>query len=324
MLAMIAKLALLAATSHALAPNAVTSVIRDKLAEVEEPAALNIAEKYEEVDLPSSRTTFVRTNVKNQGPALVLLHGFDSSLFEYRRLLPQLEAQGVEAYALDLVGWGLTDPKQGVSIEAKRQQIEEFVRDVVRGPCVLAGASLGAAVVVDALRNGQVENVERVALIGPQCFIDGAPPVPEWGARLGVRVLRSWPLRALANVIAYKDKRLGNFDAIRVGLLHCERDAWEDDAVAWLLGGGYSVSDIVAPTLRDEDTLILWGDADEILPPADALPQFASALPNADIRFVDACGHVPHLEQPLPTAMALARFVGGNPVGALPGTRDAR
>ena len=59
---MIAKLALLAATCHALAPNAVTSVIREKLAEVEEPAALDLAAKYEAVDLPSSRTTFVRTN----------------------------------------------------------------------------------------------------------------------------------------------------------------------------------------------------------------------------------------------------------------------
>ena len=61
-----------------------------------------------------------------------------------------------------------------------------------------------------------MENVEKVALIGPQCFIDGAPPVPEWGARLGVRVLRSWPLRALANRIAYFDKSLGTEDAIRV------------------------------------------------------------------------------------------------------------
>ena len=174
---MIAKLALLAATSHALAPNAVTSVIREKLAEVEEPAALDLAAKYEAVDLPSSRTTFVRTNAKSAAPALVLLHGFDSSLFEYRRLMPQLEAQGVEAYALDLVGWGLTTPKSGVDIEAKRRQVEEFVRDVVQGPCVLAGASLGAAVVVDSLQNGAVPNVEKVALIGPQCFIDGAPPV---------------------------------------------------------------------------------------------------------------------------------------------------
>ena len=177
MAAILKHAALLIAVCQALAPNAVTSVIREKLAEVEEPAALDLAAKYEAVDLPSSRTTFVRTNAKSAAPALVLLHGFDSSLFEYRRLLPQLEAQGVEAYALDLVGWGLTDPKQGVDIAAKRKQIEEFVRDVVKGPCVLAGASLGAAVVVDALRNGQVENVEKVALIGPQCFIDGAPPV---------------------------------------------------------------------------------------------------------------------------------------------------
>lgn len=325
--------ALLIAVCDALAPNAVTSVIAAKLAEVEEPAALALAAKYEAVDLPSSTTTFVRTAAaKGEAPALLLLHGFDSSLFEYRRLLPQLEAQGVVAYAIDLVGWGLTTPKHGVDIAAKRRQVEEFVREVVQGPCVLAGASLGAAVVVDALSNGAVENVDKVALIGPQCFIDGAPPVPEWGARLGVRVLRSWPLRALANVIAYKDKSLGSKDAIRVGLLHCERDAWEDDAVAWLLGGGYSVSSLVAPALQDRNTLILWGDSDEILPPEDAMPQFLKALPAADIRYVDACGHVPHLEQPSVTAMALARFVGdltvrgmgGAGIGALPGTRNAR
>ena len=67
---MIAKLALLAATSHALAPNAVTSVIREKLAEVEEPAALDLAAKYAAVDLPSSRTPFVRTNAKRAAPAM--------------------------------------------------------------------------------------------------------------------------------------------------------------------------------------------------------------------------------------------------------------
>ena len=180
--------------------------------------------------------------------------------------------------------------------------------------------SLGAAVVVDAVANGGVAPV-KVALLGPQCMIDGAPPVPEWGARLGVRVLRSWPLRALANRIAYKDKSLGTKDAIRVGLLHCERDGWEDDAVAWLLGGGYSVSELVSPALRDAETLILWGESDEILPPADALPQFVEALPGADIRYVAECGHVPHLEQPGATATALARFLDeGANLGYVSGT----
>ena len=51
----------------------------------------------------------------------------------------------------------------------------------------------------------------------------------------------------------------------------------------WLLGGGYCVSDIVAPALRDEDTLILWGDRTDPAAGRRA-PQFASALPAADIR----------------------------------------
>ena len=69
MAAILKHAALLIAVCQALAPNAVTSVIREKLAEVEEPAALDLAAKYEAVDLPSSRTTFVRTNAKSTAPA---------------------------------------------------------------------------------------------------------------------------------------------------------------------------------------------------------------------------------------------------------------
>ena len=57
------------------------------------------------------------------------------------------------------------------------------------------------------------------------------------------KVLGSWPLRSVANQMAYYDTdTLATDDAIRVGLLHCMRSGWEDDSIAWLLGGGYSVS----------------------------------------------------------------------------------
>ena len=44
---------------------------------------------------------------QDQAPVL-LLHGFDSSSLEFRRLLPLLE-RSLEAWAVDLVGWGFTD-----------------------------------------------------------------------------------------------------------------------------------------------------------------------------------------------------------------------
>ena len=157
----------------------------------------------------------------------------------------------MEAYALDLVGWGLTTPKQGVSIEAKRQQIEEFVRDVVKGPASSRARRW-------ARRSSSTRAAERSggerresSVDRPQCFIDGAPPVPEWGARLGVRVLARLAAAGPRERHRVQGQKVGQLRRDpRPGLLHCERDAWEDDAVAWLLGGGYSVSDIVAPALR--------------------------------------------------------------------------
>ena len=75
----------------------------------------------------------------------------------------------------------------------------------------------------------------------------------------GVRLLRSWPLRALGQKIAYEDlDRCDTADAIRIGRVHCERDRWEEDSIDWLLGGGYSVSSLL-PRLRDTRCLLLWG-----------------------------------------------------------------
>lgn len=41
-------------------------------------------------------------------PPVLLLHGFDSSSLEFRRLLPLLEKK-LEAWTVDLVGWGFSD-----------------------------------------------------------------------------------------------------------------------------------------------------------------------------------------------------------------------
>ena len=41
-------------------------------------------------------------------PPVLLLHGFDSSSLEFRRLIPLMEAK-LETWAVDLVGWGFSD-----------------------------------------------------------------------------------------------------------------------------------------------------------------------------------------------------------------------
>ena len=65
-------LLLLLGAARALVAPAVTAPIASKLAEVQEPAARALAEAYEVVDLPSSRTTFVRTAAARDGGAAPL------------------------------------------------------------------------------------------------------------------------------------------------------------------------------------------------------------------------------------------------------------
>jgi pimeloyl-ACP methyl ester carboxylesterase len=92
--------------------------------EIIEPAALDVLASYEAVDLPVAglvcpvRTTYVgpslagnssvsstqAQSVTSSNPPLLLLHAFDSSAVEWRRLLPLL-AQHFEVYAIDLLGY---------------------------------------------------------------------------------------------------------------------------------------------------------------------------------------------------------------------------
>lgn len=88
-------------------------------------AALELARSMQRfpVEVPESvangaiGTNFVRTKdskteTKKGGEGedpILMLHGFDSSLLEFRRLMPKLEDLGAEAYAVDVLGWGFTE-----------------------------------------------------------------------------------------------------------------------------------------------------------------------------------------------------------------------
>ena len=76
---------------------------------------------------------------------IVLLHGFDSSCLEFRKLAPLLaEATNCQVYAPDILGWGFSDHSNVTSFtpEAKVQHLASFLKQVVKKPCVVVGASL--------------------------------------------------------------------------------------------------------------------------------------------------------------------------------------
>lgn len=91
-----------------------------ELAEVSEPAAQQMAARMQRtpvpipsLPIPPLETAFVGPSKQQQAqlkalsnaPPVVLLHGFDSSCLEFRRLYPLLESR-TETWAVDLVSRG--------------------------------------------------------------------------------------------------------------------------------------------------------------------------------------------------------------------------
>lgn len=204
-----------------------------------------------------------------KNPPLILVHGFDSSGLEYRRLGPRLAASGIDTYAVDILGWGFTqvDGVTSFSAAAKVKALESFV-DTMFGkdtPFCIAGASLGGAAAIElaAIK----DSCAGLILIDAQGFVDGVGPMamlPTPLAKLGVGVLRSIPLRNSANQMSYYDKEtFATEEAQVIGRLHCLRDGWTEAMVSFMQSGGFSPSSKVP--LINSPALVLWGRQDGIL-----------------------------------------------------------
>lgn len=106
--------------------------------------------------------------------AVVLLHGFDSNCLEFRRLVNELTSDS-DVYVPDILGWGFSDCSsvQDFSPDAKLQHLKAFIQQVVRQPCILAGASLGGGVAINLAVETCPELVKKLVLIDAQGFVDG-------------------------------------------------------------------------------------------------------------------------------------------------------
>eukprot|EP00636_Phaeomonas_parva_P015360 CAMPEP_0118887274 /NCGR_PEP_ID=MMETSP1163-20130328/25045_1 /TAXON_ID=124430 /ORGANISM="Phaeomonas parva, Strain CCMP2877" /LENGTH=348 /DNA_ID=CAMNT_0006825677 /DNA_START=201 /DNA_END=1247 /DNA_ORIENTATION=- len=84
--------------------------------------------------------------------SLLLIHGFGASADYFRENVPAFAAAGYNVFALDLLGFGLSDKPVGdtvYSINLWREQVLSFARDVVPDDdYVLAGNSIGGLVAV--------------------------------------------------------------------------------------------------------------------------------------------------------------------------------
>jgi pimeloyl-ACP methyl ester carboxylesterase len=93
--------------------------------------------------------TFVQESGPTDGPAVVLVHGFGGSTFNWRYTLPALAEAGYRAVALDLMGFGLSD--KSFDQDDSHAAQADFVADVMTAldiqRATLVGHSMGGNVI---------------------------------------------------------------------------------------------------------------------------------------------------------------------------------
>jgi pimeloyl-ACP methyl ester carboxylesterase len=252
-------------------------------------------------------TTYVQAGTG--GTPILLLHGFDSSVLEFRRLLPLLAKQN-DAWAVDLLGFGFTDRPAAVSFSpiAIKTHLYAFWQTLIAQPMILVGASMGGAVAIDFTLT-YPEAVQKLVLIDSAGFAAGPAMgkflVPPLGY-LATAFLRSPKVRQRISRDAYHDPSFASVDAQQCAALHLQHPDWQQALIAFTRSGGY-------PSFRnqlaqiEQPTLILWGESDRILGTADAA-NLAAAIAHSHLIWIKHSGHVPHLEQPQVTAEHILAF----------------
>jgi pimeloyl-ACP methyl ester carboxylesterase len=283
----------------------------DQLTEIEAINLINQIQRQPLLTPLNSEAIF--TSFVQQGEdktPILLLHGFDSSLLEFRQLLPLL-AQHRETWALDLLGFGFTDRLDNLEINANSIKIHlhSFWEKYIKQPVILIGTSMGGATAIDFTLT-YPNLVKKLVLSGSAGLAN--PPLmgklmfPPFDS-LATKFLGSDKVRQGIVNRCYYNQELADINATICGSLHLKMNNWDKSLISFTKGGGYGNFAKYLPQIEQE-TLILWGEYDKILGTKDA-PKFNKLIKNSKLIWLKDCGHFPQIEKVQELSKAILNFI---------------
>lgn len=251
---------------------------------------------------------------KGGGPALVLIHGNNSSAYTWKDVFDRLAAE-FRVVALDLEGFGFSEKPAGgdYRVEAQAALVVGLMDELKIERAVLVGNSYGGAVALAAAEE-RPERVAGLVLADSNAFADSR------GASLAPAYVR-WPyVGAALTALALTSDRL-----VRDGLLksfHDPSKVTDERVAAYYLPLTTRAGQRGALEVRrqrsmervesllsrvNRPALLIWGDDDRLVPLEEGR-RLQAALPSARLLVFDSCGHLPQEEMPERFAAEVAAF----------------
>ena len=256
---------------------------------------------------------YVRAGEKSNSPPLLLVHGFGASTDHWRKNIVQLQQQ-FEVWAIDLLGFGRSaKPKQEYNGNLWREQLDDFITEVIGQPTILAGNSLGgyASLCVAAQCPQSTAGLILLNSAGPFSTAENAGSQSQ--GNFAGKLMRSLLLQPWASFLLFQYVRRRSIIRRTLNSVYFNPDAVTDRLVEEIYQpscdrGAAAVFNAVFKTRQGEKVdvllskmqcplLLLWGEKDPWINARDKGVQFLQYYPQAVEHYLEA-GHCPHDEVP--------------------------
>ncbi len=247
-------------------------------------------------------------------PPLLLVHGFGASTDHWRKNISELQEQ-FQVWAIDLLGFGRSaKPNQEYSGNLWREQLNDFITEVIGQPTVLAGNSLGgyASLCVAAAYPESTAGLILLNSAGP--FTDTETNTEQKSRpNLVGKLMRSILLQRWASFLLFQYVRRRSVIRKTLNKVYSDPSAVTDQLVEDIYRpscdvGAVDVFNSVFKTPQGEKVdvllgqmqcplLILWGENDPWINARDRGIKFRQYYPQLTEYYLKA-GHCPHDEIP--------------------------
>lgn len=236
------------------------------------------------------------------GPRVLLLHGWAVSAYLWRHTLGALAGAGFRCHAPDLPGHGLSDApaeRGAYTLEAFTERVEALLDALSIGRPPIVAQSMGGRIAVELARRGRAE---RLALFGPvgfghvtpaAAFAPFLPDIVGDIAHLLVtrRMVELVQRRVHGKLGWFTERDVDEYWAptqfpaiVRAQVQMLREFSWQPltPDVAWAVA---------------VDTLVVFGTADRTVRPRDTAA-IVAALPRGRLEWIAGGGHVVMEEDP--------------------------
>jgi pimeloyl-ACP methyl ester carboxylesterase len=275
------------------------------------------------LDLPDGARIHFRDEGKPENPAIVLLHGFNGSLFNFERLVPFL-VNDFRLISIDLPGFGLTGatPTADYTTEGFIDAVTKLTNELGIEKFSIAGNSMGGGVAWRYTLEfpTKVEGLILLASSGVgskedvKKFEERENNTPIVWKLMGSDLLKKFLHYYTPKFFATEGLKRSVYDQQFADVDHANQfhdlvllQGSRDAILSMTMGGRRkmygpeSLSKITAPTL------VIHGEEDNIIGFERSLV-FKENIDNAEIKIYPEIGHLPMYEDPARTADDILKF----------------